>query len=221
MAMDSAAAQKFARSAVNAVARWRRGRSDAVPSGHCCADNRPMNWTSTRALALLLWLAGCSPALNWRTVPVPEAGLSVALPCKPDRAARTVELAGMPTELAMVGCDADGATFAVSHAALADPARAGQALRHWRAAVLDHLGPGAAAATTDAPYAPAGALVLPEAVRTVAQGLHPDGKPVFLQGVWFARAAGPQLQLYHAVVYTRTPRPELADQFFAGLELAR
>lgn len=180
-----------------------------------------MNWTFTGALALLLWLAGCSPALNWRTVPLPGADLSVTLPCKPDHATRTVELAGMPAELAMAGCEADGATFAVSHTALADPARAGQALRHWRAAALDHLGASAAAAATDTPYAPPGALVLPEAVRTVAQGPHPDGKPVFLQGVWFARTAGAQLRLYHAVVYTRTPRPELADPFFAGLELAR
>jgi len=178
-----------------------------------------MKWTLTGAAALLI--AGCSPALNWRTVPLPEADLTITLPCKPERATRAVDLGRGSVDLSMVGCDADGATFAVSHAALADPARAGQALRHWRAAVLDHLGASAAAAATDTPYAPPGTLVLPEAVRTVAQGPHPDGKPVFLQGVWFARTAGAQLRLYHAVVYTRTPRPELADQFFAGLELAR
>ena len=33
-----------------------------------------MHRTLTGALALLL-LAGCSPALNWRTVPLPEAEL--------------------------------------------------------------------------------------------------------------------------------------------------
>ena len=97
-----------------------------------------MHRTLTGALALLL--AGCSPALNWRTVPLPEAGLTITLPCKPDQATRTVELAGAPVALAMVGCDADGATFAVSHAALADPAQVGTALTHWRAAVLARLG---------------------------------------------------------------------------------
>ena len=60
---------------------------------------------------------------------------------------------------------------------------------------------------------------LPQSVRTVAQGQRPDGSAVVAQAVWFARAAGPQVRLYHAVVYTAKPRPEVADQFFAGLAL--
>ena len=42
---------------------------------------------------------------------------------------------------------------------------------------------------------------------------------VSAQAVWFARTVGPQVRLYHAVVYTDKPRPELADTFFAGLAL--
>ena len=179
-----------------------------------------MNWRPTGAAApLLLALAGCSPALNWRSVPLPEAALTITLPCKPDQATRTVELAGAPAELSMTGCDADGATFAVSHAALAHPAQVGAALTHWRAAVLANLGPGAAAAAIDQPYTPPGVLPLPQSVRTVVQGQRTDGSAVFAQGVWFARPVGPQVRLYHAVVYTPKPRPELADQFFAGLAL--
>ena len=115
------------------VRRRTQGRADIGDS----ADNAPMKWTLTGAAALLI--AGCSPALNWRTVPLPEADLTITLPCKPDQATRTVELAGAPVELSMVGCDADGATFAVSHAALADPAQVGAALTHWRAAMLARL----------------------------------------------------------------------------------
>ena len=110
-----------------------------------------MNWIPTGALALL-WLAGCSPALNWRNVPVPDAALTITLPCKPDQAQRTIELAGSPGVLSMAGCEADGAVLAVSHAALADPALAGAALTHWRAAVLANLGSGAAATAADMPY---------------------------------------------------------------------
>ena len=176
-----------------------------------------MKWTLTGALALLL--AGCSPALNWRTVPVPEADITVLLPCKPDQATRTVELAGAPVALSMVGCEADGAMFAVSHAALADPAQVGAALTHWRAAVLARLGPQAAASAADTPYTPRGALPLPQSVRTVAQGQRADGSAVTAQAVWLARAAGPQVRLVHAVVYSTKPRPEVADQFFAGLAL--
>lgn len=181
-----------------------------------------MNWTLTgRAAALLLGavLVGCSPALNWRTVPLPEAALTVTLPCKPDQANRQVELAGTPVDLSMTGCDADGATFAVSHVVLPDPAQAGPALTHWHKAVLANLGPDAAGSASDAPYAPVGVLPLPQSVRTVAQGRRPDGSAVSAQAVWFARAVGPQVRLYHAVVYSAKPRPEVADQFFAGMVL--
>ena len=102
-----------------------------------------------RCLPLCALLAGCSPALNWRSVPLPEAALTFTLPCKPDRATRTVELAGVPVQLSMVGCEADGAMLALSHVVLADPSKAGTALTHWRAAVLAQLGPGAAAAAVD------------------------------------------------------------------------
>ncbi len=177
-----------------------------------------MNWTLTGAASALLGLAACSPALNWRSVALPEAALTITLPCKPDHATRSVELAGMPVDLSMVGCDADGATFAVSHAALPDPAQTGAALAHWRAAVLARLG-GAQAQASDVPFAPRGALLLPQSVRTVAQGRGPNGSAVTAQAVWFARPAGPQMRLYHAVVYTAQPRPEVADTFFAGLGL--
>lgn len=184
-----------------------------------------MNRIPTPAAALLPMLlmtvlvGGCSPALNWRSVPLPEAAITVTLPCKPDHAVRAVELAGAPVELAMAGCDADGATFAVSHAALPDPALAGAALTHWRAAAIANLGNGAAASAVDVPYAPPGVLPLPQSMRTVVQGRRADGSAVVAQGVWFARAVGPQVRLYHAVVYTSQPRPEVADQFFAGITL--
>ena len=173
----------------------------------------------TLAVALPLALAGCGPALNWRNVSVPGADLNVTLPCKPDEARRTVELAGAPTELAMIGCEADGAMFAVSHTAITNPALVGAALTHWRAAVIANLGAQAAASASDTPFALRGALVLPQSVRTVLQGQRPDGSMVTAQAVWFARVSGAEVRLYHAVVYTSKPRSQLADQFFAALAL--
>ena len=166
-----------------------------------------------------LLVVACSPALNWRNVPVAEAALTISLPCKPDHAKRTVELAGAPVELSMVGCDADGATLAVSHAALADPSQVGAALTHWRAAMLANLGPGAATTAVDTPYAPPGVLPVPQSVRTVAQGRRADGSAVTAQAVWFARPVGAQVHIYHAVVYAAAPRPEVTEPFFGGLTL--
>lgn len=177
-----------------------------------------MNWTLTGAASALLGLAACSPALNWRSVALPDAALTITLPCKPDHATRKVELAGTPVDLSMVGCEADGATFAVSHATLADAALTATALAHWRAAVLARLG-GSQAQASDVPFAPRNALPLPQSVRTTAQGVGPDGKAVSAQAVWFARPEGAQMRLYHAVVYSPRARPEVADTFFSGLQL--
>lgn len=174
-----------------------------------------MNWTLPWAAALLL--AACSPALNWRSVPLDGAALTATLPCKPDHATRTVEMAGAPVELVMAGCEADNATFAISFAALPDPASADTALAHWRAAVLARLEP--ATVLSEQPFTRPGTLAMPSAVRLVAQGWRADGSAVTVQGVWFARAVGPQVRLYHAVVYTDKPRPEVADALFAGLDL--
>lgn len=182
---------------------------------HAVAHNRAMNWTSPWAAALLL--AACSPALNWRSVPLDGAALTATLPCKPDHATRTVEMAGAPVELVMAGCEADNATFAVSFAALPDPASADTALAHWRAAVLARLEP--ATVLSEQPFTRPGTLPMPSAVRLVAQGRRADGTAVTVQGVWFARAVGPQVRLYHAVVYTDKPRPEVADALFTGLDL--
>lgn len=180
-----------------------------------------MNPIRTAALAVLapLLAGACSPTLNWRSVALPEATLAITLPCKPDHASRTVELAGEPVTLTMSGCDADGTTFAVSHAVLADPAKLGAALTHWRAAVLANLGPGASAAAVDTAFVPPKALPVPQSVRTAAQAQRAEGAVVSMEGAWFARAAGPELRLYHAVVYASTPRPAVADTFFAGLAL--
>lgn len=175
-----------------------------------------MNWTLPWAVVALL-LTACSPALNWRTVPLDDGGLTAILPCKPDNATRTVEMAGMPVDLVMLGCEADHATFAISYAAVSDPGRTDAALAHWRAAVLARLG--GATVLSDQPFAPPGTLALPASVRLVAQGQRPDGTAVTVQGVWFARAVGPQVRLYHAVVYTAKPRPDVADAFIAGLNL--
>ena len=179
--------------------------------------------------ALAVVLGACSPALNWRSVAVPEAALQVMLPCKPDNAVRTVELAGAPLALSLLSCDADGATFAVSYATLTDPARAGVALEHWRAATLARIGvavpaasapaSGAAAPAQMQSFVPAGALALPQAVRTTVQGKRPDGTAVTAHTAWFARALGSEVRVYHAVVFADKARPAVADTFFAGLEL--
>lgn len=169
-------------------------------------------------LAVAVALLACSPALNWRSVALPEAGLTLSLPCKPDRATRRVDLGAGAVELAMVGCEADDATFALSHMPLLRAGDVGDALARWRSAVRMHMRAGPDAAD-DAAFVPLHALAVPQSVRMTAQGRAPDGSAIVADGVWFARLEGGRARLYHAVVYARQPRQALADAFFAGLAL--
>ncbi len=162
------------------------------------------------ALLCTAVLAACTPTFNWREVRADSTDLVAMLPCKPDKAVRPVNLAGQAVELHMAGCEAGGATFAVSHATLADPARANEVLTQWRLVTLTNM---QAAAPRDAAFQPRGALQLPASVQTVAVGRRADGLPVLAHAAWFARGG----QVFHAVVYADKLDPEVAEAFFSGL----
>ena len=167
------------------------------------------------SLAALLLASACSPALNWREIRLDPLPVRAQMPCKPDRGTRTVELAGASLELQMAGCEADGATFALMAARLPDPARAGAVLLAWKQGTLQNM---KASDPRETPFAPAGALVIPQSVRVQAQGRGPQGA-VASDAVWTARVGEQGLTLVHAVVYRPTARTDIADTFFAGLQL--
>ena len=172
------------------------------------------------AVVASVGLAACNPALNWREVRADTTELVALLPCKPDRGARAVSLGGQAVQLQMAGCEAGGATFAVSHATLADGAQAQAALAQWREVTLKNLraAPAVPAAARDVPFAPKGAMALPGSVRVTAQGQRPEGGAVSAQAVWFARATPTGVQIFHAVIYAERMAPEAAETFFAGLK---
>jgi hypothetical protein len=122
-----------------------------------------------------LSLAGCSPALDWHSVPVPGTQLVAELPCRPGRFEREVTVAGLPLKLYMLSCEAGGVTYGVATAEVGDPARV--------EAVLQALRDGAAAAIRSAD-SPAGALNMRGATpfsgnsSAHLHGRRPDGEEV-------------------------------------------
>ncbi|HJV94503.1 MAG TPA: hypothetical protein VJ608_00645, partial [Albitalea sp.] len=68
---------------------------------------------SSRWSALVLSLAACSPALDWRDVQPEGSGAAALFPCKPDRFARSVMLAGAKVQMVLASCAASGTTFAL------------------------------------------------------------------------------------------------------------
>lgn len=161
-------------------------------------------------LALAIFLLACSPTLNWREVRAEPTPLTLLLPCKPDRGARTVPFAGRDTELTMLGCDAGNATFAVAHAEVADPSQAPQIVAQWKAATLVHL---RGKVSGEQPQTVAGASEAVPPVRTTATGQRANGKPVQSQAMYFAQGR----RVFQAVVYADTLEPEATDTFFASL----
>lgn len=166
----------------------------------------------------MVCLLACSPALNWREARFDAAGSTrLLMPCKPDRAERAVVMGGQAVTLQMLGCDADGATFAVSHVRVAEAGAAAVILAGWRAAVLAHV---QAQSVQELSWAmPGGAAVQPPQ-RLQAVGRRADGEAVALQAAWFSTAGPGGVHLFHALMVSPSPRADVADTFFSGLAAA-
>lgn len=180
------------------------------------------------ATALLLLLPACSPTLNWRDVRPEGTGLVLLLPCKPDKAEKTVPLGGKPTRLMMMGCNAGGATFAVAVADVGDAPMAAPVLAQWQALTLANMkapplageGPsaGASASVGNLPTKIAalklpGAASQPSPVLIKARGQRADGTAVAGHAAYFAHGS----QLFQVVLYADKIAPEVNETFFSSI----
>jgi hypothetical protein len=155
-------------------------------------------------------LGGCTPALDWRELPVGDTGLKAAFPCKPEQAARPVTLLGREVTMNGMACRSGGSTFALMAADIGSPVEAGLALQQWQAASLAALH---ARESHPSGFHPRGALDLPASLQVAASGTRPDGSQVESRAAYFAQGR----HVFQAVVLSAHVTPELADPFFAGL----
>ena len=154
-------------------------------------------------LATLL-LNACSPSLNWRETRIADTDLTAMMPCKPAHHQRSVPIAGLTVTLHMTACDADGATFAISHAVIPHDSAAPTVLAEWRKVTLSNMN---AATATESALSTA-------SPRVSAQGTRGDGNPVTLHGTWFAQGT----HVFHAAVYAPAITSEMSETFFSGLK---
>jgi hypothetical protein len=156
-------------------------------------------------------LQACSSALDWREVRPAGTTAALLFPCQPKSQSREAMLAGMPTRMTLLACDADGLTFALVHAELGDPSRVSPALAAMATALAANL---QARDSRTAPLQIEGMTPNPQAKRIWIVGVLPDATPVREQAALFSRAA----HVYQAAVLG--PRPEAAsDVFFDSLRL--
>ncbi len=161
------------------------------------------------APALMLAAAACSPSLNWRNATLD--GLRFSLPCKPDTAERPVVLDGHSLSMAMAGCQADGALFAVSRIALPPGTEAAPLLLQWRQATLARMQAGPATERT----LPASAQGSPAMVIYAASGRNPQGEPVQAQLVWLQSGT----TLFHLALYASRISAEMQEPFLSAVQL--
>nr|WP_295781910.1 hypothetical protein [Rhodoferax sp.] len=184
---------------------------------------------ATFALAILATTA-CSPALNWREVPI--EGLVALLPCKPDHATRTVQLGSQNTVLQMSGCEAGGALYAISHVHIADAAQVGATQVAWRQSTLANLR-ASAVQTQSLPLAklvpgkaqaraiggtPGSAAPSDTAAFNLEKmdGKRPDGTAVQARLAWLTKGQ----DIYHVAVYgTKLDQEEMSELLFSELRL--
>ena len=168
-----------------------------------------MRFSIYAALAMT-GLAACNPTFNWRDVRPDDTRLSLLMPCEPDKTQKTVPMAGQPTELMLLSCDAGGVTFAVAVADVKDATKVTVTLAQWQSAALANM--------KAAPAAPGAAFKLTGlasgAVLIKATGQRANGKAVSSQAAYFAQGS----QVFQAVMYADKMTPDTADTFFSGLK---
>lgn len=178
--------------------------------------HRPRTFAPALAAFAAVLLGACSPTFNWREVTVGDVGLIALLPCKPDRATRSMPLGVETVTVDMAGCEAGGATFAVAHAVAASPSQAEGWMRAWRAAARSQLG-GASAAALEAPASLARAAAVPAPVRLDATAGGTDEPSLHV--MWFAQQRRDGVSLYQATVVGRPSAADALPTFFEGLHI--
>lgn len=174
------------------------------------ATNRRM--LAVGICAATLGLPGCSPTLDWRQVRPEGWGLALAMPCRPAAQTRQVALAGPAIELQLLACAADGHTFAVVSADVADPARVGPALLALAAAARANV---QGTASQDRPATVAGMTPQPAARRWRLSGHLPDGQPVQEQVLVFSHGT----RVFQATLAGPAAGEALAAAFFDAIEV--
>jgi hypothetical protein len=161
---------------------------------------------------LLLAVAACSPALDWREVRPEDSGMVAMFPCKPQRLARSLALAGDTVEMRLASCTAQDTTYAIGYATLSDPGRVTPAIEQLRRAAAANIG---AKPVGGSAWSVAGMTPNPLAEKLMLEGHDAAGKTVREQTVFFVKG----LRVYQATIVGTAPDAEAAETFFGGLKL--
>jgi hypothetical protein len=157
-------------------------------------------------------LGSCSPRLDWRQVQDEGSDLHFLLPCKPERATRSIALPDKRAlSLRMVGCETAGALYAVSWTELDDEAAVAQVWAAWPNAVQKAM---QADGAKEVVFKTPGLMRADRLMQQKAQGQTPDARPVQAEWMWAVRGK----RMVHMAIYAEKLGPEWSEPFWEGLK---
>ncbi len=156
-------------------------------------------------------LTACSPTLDWRETQFEGSGIVASFPCRPDRYARAVTVAGAKAQMDMITCATGGVTYALSFFDVAEPAAVTPALADLRALAVANLG---ATVPQAVPLEIKGMTANAQSARLTVAGRLPDGAAVQESAAFFVKG----LRIYQATAIGAKLAPEALDTFFTSLK---
>lgn len=167
--------------------------------------------------ALMLLLAGCTPALNWRVVAV-DATLAALFPCRAERRERAaVPIGTQRLTVVQWSCQADGMTFAINAVNVDDPAARSGVADALRAASLDNA---RGRIGRDEPWSAPAALAITGGRRVAVEGGRVDVAPdrmIELELLTFVRGSS----AYQVAVVGERLKAGAVEAFVDGLAIPR
>jgi hypothetical protein len=158
-------------------------------------------------------LAACTPALDWRELSPEGSQVQLMFPCKPASHARRVAIAGDTIDMSMFACTAGETVYALSFADVKDPARVGAALDDLARAAQSNLQ--AASGAASEPAKVAGMTPHPQAGQWLLAGRLPDGRAVQERVAVFSHGT----RVYQATMLGAKLDGEAQDTFFGALRV--
>ena len=167
-----------------------------------------------RSLLVVVGVAACAPALDWRDVRAPGSAASLLFPCKPAAQSREVALAGPAVSMSLQACTTQALTFGLASADVVDPARVGPALRALRTAAAANVG---AVTEAAAAWPVPGATPNESSGRVQLSGRAPEGKPLQMQLLLFAHGT----RVFQASVLGESVADETVQTFYSSIRFPR
>lgn len=154
----------------------------------------------------------CTPALNWREVRAEGASAVLLFPCKPDASVRRVRLAGLPLEMHMLSCEAQGQVFALGQVQVPPEHAPTVLVAALREAASHNVGRPPHSERT---LAIAGLASNQPAKRLRWETVRADGSPLALESAFFAQGGW----VYQASIVGAVAEGEPVQMFFSNLRV--